>query len=79
MAQLIKNLPAMQETSCNVGDLDSIPGSGKCPGEGKGNSLQYSCLGNLMDRGAWQATVHGIARVGNDLETKPQDIVQFYI
>ena len=79
MAQLIKNLPAMQETSCNVGDLDSIPGSGKCPGEGKGNSLQYSCLGNLMDRGAWQATVHGIARVGNDLETKPQDIVQIYI
>ena len=79
MAQLIKNLPAMQETSCNVGHLDSIPGSGKCPGEGKGNSLQYSCLGNLMDRGAWQATVHGIARVGNDLETKPQDIVQFYI
>ena len=79
MAQLIKNLPAMQETSCNVGDLDSIPGSGKCPGEGKGNSLQYSCLGNLMDRGAWQAIVHGIARVGNDLETKPQDIVQFCI
>ena len=79
MAQLIKNLPAMQETSCNVGDLDSITGSGKCPGEGKGNSLQYSCLGNLMDRGAWQAIVHGIARVGNDLETKPQDIVQFCI
>ena len=79
MAQLIKNLPAMQETSCNVGDLDSIPGSGKCPGEGKGNSLQCSCLGNLMDRGAWKATVHGTARVGNDLETKPQDIVQFCI
>ena len=79
MAQLIKSLPAMQETSCNIGDPGSIPGSGKSPGEGKSNPLQYSCIGNSMDRGAWQATVHGVARVGNDLETKPQDIVQFCI
>ena len=40
------------------------------PGEGNGNPLQYSCLGNPMDRGAWWATIHGAARVGHDLETK---------
>ena len=46
--------------------------SGRSPGEGNGNPLQYSCLENPMDRGAWQAMVHGIARVGQDLATKPQ-------
>ena len=46
----------------NAGDLSSIPGSGRYPGEGNGNPLQYSCLGNLMDRGAWQTAVHGLAR-----------------
>ena len=45
----------------NVGDLGLIPGSGRSPGEGNGNPLQYSCLGNLMDRGVLQATVHGVA------------------
>jgi len=40
-------------SACNVGDLDSIPGSGRSPGEGNGNPLQYSCLENSMDRGAW--------------------------
>jgi len=49
-----------------------IPGSGRSPGEGNDNSLQYSCLGNPMDRGAWWATVHGAAIVGHDLETKQQ-------
>ena len=39
-----------------------IPGLGRCPGEGNGNPLQYSCLGNLMDREAWQAAVHGVAK-----------------
>ena len=48
-----------KEFDCNAGDLDSIPGSGRSPGEGNGNPLQYSCLENPMDRGAWQATVHG--------------------
>ena len=43
----------------NAGDVDSIPGSGRPPGEGNGNPLQSSCLGNPMDRGAWQETVHG--------------------
>ena len=45
----------------NAGDLDSIPGSGRSPGEGNGNPLQYSCLENPMDIGAWNATVHGVA------------------
>ena len=45
----------------NAGDVGSIPGSGRSPGEGKGNLLQYSCLGNPMDKGAWWATVHVIA------------------
>ena len=46
----------------NVGDLGSIPGSGRSPGEGNGNSFQYSCLENPMDRGAWWAAVHGVAK-----------------
>ena len=45
----------------NSGDLGSIPGSGRSPGEGKGNPLWYSCLENPMDRGAWWAIVHGVA------------------
>ena len=48
-------------SACNAGDLGSIPGSGRSPGEGNGNPLQYSCLENLMDGGAWWATVHGVA------------------
>ena len=55
----------------NVGDVGSIPGSRRSPGERNGNPLQYSCLENPMDRGAWQATVHGLARVGHNLVTKP--------
>ena len=47
---------------CNAGDLGSIPGSGRSPGEGNGNPLQYSCLENPMDGGAWWATVHGITK-----------------
>ena len=50
---------------------DSIPGSGRSPGEGNGNPLWYSCLGNLKDRGAWEAIVHGVARVRDNLATKP--------
>ena len=46
----------------DAGDLGSIPGSGRSPGGGNGDSLQYSCMGNPMDRGAWQATVHGVAK-----------------
>ena len=49
-----------KESTCNAGDLGSIPGLGGSPGEGHGNPLHYSCLENPMDRGAWWATVHGI-------------------
>ena len=52
----VKNPPA------NVGGVGSIPGSQRSPGEGNGNPLQYSCLGNPMDRGAWQTTVHGVMK-----------------
>ena len=51
-----------KEAACNAGDPGSIPGSGRSPGEGNGNPLQYSCLENPMDRGAWQATVCGVAK-----------------
>ena len=49
-----------EESACNAGDLGSIPGWGRFPMEGNGCPCQYSCLGNSMDNGAWQATVHGI-------------------
>ena len=59
MVLVVKNPPT------NVGDLrdmSSISGSGRSPGEGNGNSLQYSYLGNPMDRGAWWATIHGVTK-----------------
>ena len=59
MAQQVKNPPA---NAGNTGDKGLIPGSGRSPGGGNGNPLQYSCLENPMDRGAWQATVHGVAK-----------------
>ena len=51
-----------KESACNAGDMGSIPRSGRSPGEGHGNPFQYSCLENPMDRGAWWATVHGVAK-----------------
>ena len=54
---VVKNLPA------NTGDMGSTPGSGRSPGEGNGNPLQYSGLENSMDRGAWWAIVHGVTKV----------------
>ena len=51
-----------KESACNAEDLGSVPGSGRSPGEGNGNPLQDSCLGNPMDRRAWWATVHGVAK-----------------
>jgi len=62
---VVKNPPV------NAGDMGSILGSGRSPGEGNGNPLQYSCLEKSMDRGVWQATVHGIASQ-LDLGTKQQ-------
>ena len=51
-----------KESACNAGDLGLITGFGRSHGEGKGYPLQYSCLENSMDRGAWQATVHGVTK-----------------
>ena len=52
----------VKASASNTGDLGSIPGSGRSPGEGNGNPLQYSCLENPMDGGAWWATVHGVTK-----------------
>ena len=52
----------VKASACNAGDLGLIPGLGKSPGEGNGNPLQYSCLENPMNGGAWWATVHGVAK-----------------
>ena len=55
-------VPEGEESTCNVGDLGSIPGLGRSLAGGNANLLRYSCLDNPMDRGAWQATVHGVAK-----------------
>ena len=62
MAQMVKS-------ACHVGDLDSIPGLGRSPREGNGNPLQYSCLENPMDGGAWQAAAMRLQRVGHNWMT----------
>ena len=62
---VVKNLPA------NAGDAGSVSGWGKASGEGNGYPPQYSCLKNSTDRGAWQAPIHGVARVRHNLVTKP--------
>ena len=51
-----------KESACNAADLGSIPGSGRSPGEGNGSPLQYSCLEDPKDKGAWWAKVHGVAK-----------------
>ena len=56
-----------KESACNAGDLGSIPGLGRFPGEGNGYPLQYSCLENCMDRGAGQAVVHGVTKIQTQL------------
>ena len=61
---MVKNLPA------NAGAIGSVSGSGRFPGEGNSNLLQYSCLGNPVDRGAWWATVHHYKRVKHNLMTQ---------
>ena len=65
----VENLPV------NAGDADLILGSERSPGEGNGNPLQCSCLGNPMDRGAWQVTVHGVTKVLDTIEHK----LHFYV
>ena len=56
VGSVVKNPPA------NAGDVGLLPGSGRSPGEGNGNPLQYSCLGNPTDRGVWRTTVQGVAK-----------------
>ena len=58
-----------KESACNAGDMGSIPGLGRSPGQGNGNPLQYSCLENSMDRGAWWAAVHRVAKSWMQLST----------
>ena len=67
-----------KKSACNVGDLSLIPGLGRSPGEGNGNSLQYPCLENPMDRGAWWAIVHGVAKSWTRLSdfTSLKDLIE---
>ena len=69
---MVKNLPA------NAGDTGSIPESGISSGEGNGNPLQYSCLGNLIDRGAWQDIVHEVAKELDSTKETEQQQQQHY-
>ena len=62
-----------EESACNVGDLGLIPGLGRSPGERNGNPLQYSCMGNPTDRGAWWATVHGVVKSHTRLKEMVRD------
>ena len=72
VALVIKNPPA---NAGGTRDTGSIPGSGRSPEEGNGNPLQYSCLGNPMDKGTWRATVHGVTQIRHDLVTKPPQLL----
>ena len=58
-----------KEYTCNAGDMGLIPGLGRSPEGGNGNPLQYSCLENSMDRGAWQAIIHGVTKIQTRLST----------
>ena len=60
--------------SANAGDVGLIPRSGRFPGEGNGNPLQFSCLGNTMERGTWRATVYGVTKQSHDLVTKQKRV-----
>ena len=68
-------------SACDAGDPGSIPGSGRSPGEGNGNPLQYSCLENPMDRGAWWAIVHRVAKSRTRLSnyTEPSNHIPGYL
>ena len=74
MAQWVNNPPAVQQT----GDVGLIPGSGKHPGGGNGNPTRYCCLENPMARGAWWATVHGVAESDTTEHTNIETVEQIY-
>ena len=79
MAGLPRWLSDSLESACNAEDVGSIPCLERSPGEGNGNSLQYSCLENSMERGAWQATVHGVAKSQTrlrDLTTTAMEVIR---
>ena len=69
---------SVSKVSASAGDPGSISESGRSPREGNGKPLQYSCLENPMDRGAWQVTVHGVMRVGRDLATTERERAVMY-
>ena len=71
VALVIKNLPA---SAGDARDSSAIPGSGKSPGVGNGTPFQYSCLENFMDRGAWWATVHGVAKSQTPMTDQAHDM-----
>ena len=74
---LVPNGSVAKEYACNIGDTGNtslIPGLGRFPGGGNGNPLQYSCLGNPMDSGAWWATVHGVAESWTRLSTAQHSV-----
>ena len=73
---VVKNLPA---NAGDIRDSGSIPGSGRCPGEGNGNPLQYSCLENSMDRGAWWTIVHGVTKSLTQLSNFRFTHIQFSV
>ena len=66
---------SIEDPPANAGDVGSIPGLGRSPGEGNGNPLKYSFLGNPMDRGVWWAAVHGVAELG----TTEQQALNFWV
>ena len=70
---VVKNQPA---NAGDIKDVGLIPGSGRSPGGGHGNSLQYSCLENPMDRGAWRATVNWVAKSRTQLEKQLLELIQ---
>ena len=70
---MVKNLPA---NAGATGDTDLIPGSGRSPGVGNGKPLQYSCLDNPVDRGVWQATVHGVAKSQAQMSAHTQSFLR---
>ena len=73
MVPVVKNLPA---SAGDVRDTGSVPESGRSPGEGNGNLLQYSCLENFMDRGAWWVIVHGVTKSRTQLSSKVEKIIK---
>ena len=72
---VVKNLPA---EAGDTGDMGWVPGSGRSPGERNGNPFRYSCLDNLMVRGTWQATVHGVAKSWKSLSTHMHTLIFFF-